>query len=1548
MWFLIHRPAVQSYGIQQVTQYVSDKTGTRCEVAGIDLDFFKTLVLEGVYLEDLKGDTLLNVGRLGVDMGVFALLQQEIYLNEVFLEQGRVKLLRKDSVYNFDFLVEAFASSDTLPADSVEVAADTTASEPIAWKLGLGDIRLEGIDVDVVDQTDGYEIFARLGRLGLTMDELDLNAQRVALDEIELSDTELAYLLFKAAPPDTTSSDSLTFPQTGWDLSLGDLRLENLALDYHDYTQPETDSAFNPAHLVLRGLNLGLEDVRVNDEAMGLELADLRFRDQSGLSVEGWQGEVTFTPTQAELKDFALRTSRSELRPQLRVRYPALQTFLDSIPDLLLDLNLDGTAVDWQDLALFAPDLRQSLALDSAQRLRLGGRARGSLTELTVQNLRLRSGSTLQLSSQATVREALNPDSLRIDFTLDSLQAQLQPLNRLLRGILPAEALALQQIDYRARYQGSLTGGQLDGNLQSALGQLSHAVEAAFNADYSDGSYDATVDLADFDLGPLLANDTLGQVSLQAQVNGQGLDPAQMDTRYRVEFQRLDLFGYAYQPFSLQGDLIQNQLSSQLRMADPNLALALDLGLDLRDSLMGLRVEGQLDTLNLQALRLSPDELTLRTGLRADLKGLDPDQMQGEVALSQLSLSNERRFFTEENFILSLDGTADESRQIRVQSALLQANMQGRFRLATLADDLTRLVDGYYPLRSDSLRLADSVASPTDLSLSLALSQPTRLTQLFAPGLTRLDTLHFSAEAEADAGQLRAELWIPELTYDSFRVAQLRLQSRTEGQALMAELGLDSLYGAALTDPLGLQAQARVGQERFDLDLDLSRDTLARLLALGLQGQPGPEGLEINLKDKFYLNHQPWQVEPGHYLRLTDEATVIHQLGLTRKVQRLVVDGNTVDSLSIDFERFDLREISRLLSLQDYDVSGSIQGQVDLRQLDSQPYFLTDLTLAGLRFNQDEVGDWRIRAETDEAGQEVRVDSRLSGANQLALKGSYGLANEQLDLDLDLERFNLALAEPFATGAAHNLKGYLVADLSVSGSPTQPNLKGKVGFREAAAVLDYLNTYYQFPQEDIGIEPDRLVFDQFTLRDSVGREAQLSGVILHEYFDNIRLDLDFNSDEFLFLDTGPEDNELFYGRMLLNLSTQITGTPDDIKVNAQARSLPGTELTVLTPEDEAQLTSEDYVIFVPPERFNQLPTPDSVVEKEKIIPYRARREGVTIDLNLELTPETQLTYVIDPVTGDKAQIRGDAQLSLNLDERGEISLLGVFEVAEGSYNFSYESLVTKSFQIQPGSRISFPGDPYEADLDFTAIYTTRTTTYDLLRNELADPNGPVATAAKRRTPVNVLLQMKGELFEPQLSFDIQLPEQSGGNAVESAVSRKLAQIRQDESELNKQVFGLILLGGFVNTGPSAGSSTGLEGVAVSSVSSFLNGQLNDLAERYVSGVQVDINLDSYKSEFDDQNTLSELEVGLSRQLFNERLTVSVGTEIGLESSSYTEASDTELTQLTGNFVLRYRLTEDGRYNLRVFNKSDSDSPLGGSGNTRIRTGAGASFRKAFD
>ena len=292
-------------------------------------------------------------------------------------------------------------------------------------------------------------------------------------------------------------------------------------------------------------------------------------------------------------------------------------------------------------------------------------------------------------------------------------------------------------------------------------------------------------------------------------------------------------------------------------------------------------------------------------------------------------------------------------------------------------------------------------------------------------------------------------------------------------------------------------------------------------------------------------------------------------------------------------------------------------------------------------------------------------------------------------------------------------------------------------------------------------------------------------------------------------------------------------------------------------------------------------------------------------------------------------MKGTAQLTGGIDPSGKTTLTGSYEIEEGAYQLSLNFL-QRRFEIQKGSKITWLGEPTKADVNLTAVYVAKTAPLTLVENQLQGANPNIY---KQKLPFNVKLNLTGELMKPNIVFDISLPEETDlkvDASVTETVDTRLTQLRTEPSELNKQVFALLLLNRFVSENPFASSGSeggGIGSMARQSVSKLLTEQLNDLAADLISGV--DLNFDVASTE--DYTTgkmanRTDLNVSLSKQLLNDRLKVTVGSNFELEGPQRTNQQQ---SNLAGNVALDYMLSKDGRYMLRAYRKNEYEGELEG-------------------
>ena len=270
-----------------------------------------------------------------------------------------------------------------------------------------------------------------------------------------------------------------------------------------------------------------------------------------------------------------------------------------------------------------------------------------------------------------------------------------------------------------------------------------------------------------------------------------------------------------------------------------------------------------------------------------------------------------------------------------------------------------------------------------------------------------------------------------------------------------------------------------------------------------------------------------------------------------------------------------------------------------------------------------------------------------------------------------------------------------------------------------------------------------------------------------------------------------------------------------------------------------------------------------------------------------------------------------------------------------SYNF-----IRRRFAIERGSSITWMGEPMQAEVNVTAIYVSNTSPLGLVDNYLGGASAAVRNTYKQRLPFEVYLTVTGEMLKPEITFDIGLP--AGRNyyvsrEVLNNVNERLAQLRTDPNELNKQVFSLLLLNRFADENPFDDNTEGggVETFARQSVSMILTDQLNNIIGNPIEGVDLNFNLVSSEDySTGDLRNRTDLSVGLSKSLLNDRLKVTIGSNFELEGP---QNSNRPGNNIAGDIAIDYQLSQDGRYMLRAYRKNVTDAIVEGY---VVETGAG--------
>jgi hypothetical protein len=675
-------------------------------------------------------------------------------------------------------------------------------------------------------------------------------------------------------------------------------------------------------------------------------------------------------------------------------------------------------------------------------------------------------------------------------------------------------------------------------------------------------------------------------------------------------------------------------------------------------------------------------------------------------------------------------------------------------------------------------------------------------------------------------------------------------------------------------------------------------------------------------QDGLLLDYLPWAVSGDNFFQYGPKGILAHNFTITNNNQVLSVNSTTQEfnsPLNIKFSNFKIEALAKIAKQDSLQVGGTINGDAVVGNFQASPTFTAAINVNDFNFKGDTLGNiaLKVNNQTDNA---YAANVSITGkGNQVDLNGMYYTTPEsRFDMNLNIVNLSMKSIEGFSFGSIRNASGNITGQLKITGTTSAPSVRGDVNFNKAGFNVTMLNSYFSMPRESITFNDEGIRFNDFTLVDSTGNKAIISGSVYTKTYSDFAFGLDINSKNFRAVNSTQADNKLFYGKLYIDSRIKIRGNMAKPVVDANLTVNPKTDMTFVLPTSDPGIEDRKGVVeFID----KNAPKMDSILLARQLDSLKKSDiTGLDVSANIKIDKDAAFTIVVDERNGDVVHLKGEANLNGGIDPSGKTNLTGTYVVNSGSYNLSYAGQKRK-FNFKKGSTIVWTGDPTSANIDLTATYVANVPPIDLVENQLTGTDN--STMYKQKLPFNVNLSLKNQLLTPDISFDIVLPDSSYTVSTEvvNMVNTRLGQVRQDPNELNKQVLGVLVLGHFIGDNPlqSQGGGGGVEGAIRSSVSGLLTDQLNKLAGNLIEGVDLNFGLTSgedYSSGTATNRT--DLNIGLSKRFLNDRLTVSVGNNFNLEGNQQGQKA----TNIAGDVSVGYKLSKDGRYTLRAYRRDE--------------------------
>ena len=459
--------------------------------------------------------------------------------------------------------------------------------------------------------------------------------------------------------------------------------------------------------------------------------------------------------------------------------------------------------------------------------------------------------------------------------------------------------------------------------------------------------------------------------------------------------------------------------------------------------------------------------------------------------------------------------------------------------------------------------------------------------------------------------------------------------------------------------------------------------------------------------------------------------------------------------------------------------------------------------------------------------------------------------------------------------------------------------------------ISYLNTRYIL-DDKVTLDKDVFKFNNITVKDTLGKTGVLSGEVRHKAFSNWFVDLNIDANNLTGFSKGYSYDEMYYGTAVGTGKVKIFGPASNLNFSVNARSEPGTKIFIPL-NNPGTVSDNDFISFVNKSDSTQLLNNQG----------QATYSGVSMNVDVDVTNSAAIQLFL-PYEMGNIKVNGNGKIKMGLNNAGEFSMYGDYHISNGTFQFAMQKYgLSRTFKILDDSYIRWSGDPYDATINMRAVNQTKVSLATL-------PNATLnSSQSSQRIPVDCIVSIKDNLFNPKIKFSISLP-----NADESIKRLVFSAIdTTNEVEMNQQMISLLIVGGFslYNETKSLGSSLGASPYEM--VSNQLNNMLSQISKEFDIGV-------NYRPG--DNLTSQEVEVMLSTQLFNNR--VKIDGNLGVSSNN--PMLQQRSSNLVGDVNIEVRLTPDGRFKLRAYNKANNRDII--DIYAAYKQGIGLFYRKEFD
>nr|WP_262913910.1 translocation/assembly module TamB [Aequorivita vitellina] len=1244
----------------------------------------------------------------------------------------------------------------------------------------------------------------------------------------------------------------------------------------------------NPDVFILENVNVVAENLKINGPEVTTNIKRMSLVSSRGFVVEDLQADFSYSLTNITLKDLNLKTTESHIIGDIDLDF-AKNGMADFENDVLITATLNNSKLATNDLNGFYNEFGPN------QVIKLDTELKGTLNDFTATNLKFETGDTFIQGDYAFQNILDSNKTYAVIGTNHYIATNYYDLRRfmprVLGNVVPVELKELKSFTLSGNT--SIIGNELNSksNLTSGIGQAKLDLKIGNISNIDNAYYKGNIVLTNFNLGKIANTTSLGKMTANLNFDGRGFDKNTVNTEVSGKVSSFNFEGYNYKNIVVSGNLKNPLFNGELSINDPNLKLEFKGLIDASKETNHLDFEADVEFSDLNKLNLiTRDSISVFTGkVVVDMDGKTIDDVVGTINFSQTFYQNERDYYYFDDFKIT-STFQDSVRTIEINSPdIINGKITGEFLIKDIPNLFQNGIASIY-----ANYIPQEVTTNQYIDYEFVVYN--KIVDVFVPQLKLGDNTRIKGSVYSDESKFELDFRSPEILLFNNYISKLNVQVDNDNPLYNTYIAADSVYtgfynlkdlnviNKTLNDTMYVRSEFAGGPKKQDLF------NLSLYHTINREGKSviGVKKSDITYKGNvWYLNENNNRLNKvvfdDNFREIRIDSLVLNHNDELIQMAGVLRD-STYKDIKVRFNNVNIGNITP--EIDSLRLKGNVNGKFDFIQKNGAYYPNSTVTIDSVEINEILFGDLSLKIDGNEDLTKYRINTSLINNNVKSINavGEIDVApkNPQIQLNVDLNQFNLQALSPFGADVISDIRGLITGNARVSGSYKSPDILGRFTLENSGLKIPYLNTDFNLENNaQVVVTKNKFEIGRTNITDTkYETEGILLGNATHTNFGNWELNLRIEApDRLLVLDKPPEEDALYYGTAFISGSADIIGPVDELVINVEATTERGTTFKIPISDTES-IGDDSFVYFLSPKEK------EARINGETVVTERVK--GLALNFDLDINNNAEVEVVVDQENNSTLKGRGAGILLIEINTNGKFQMYGDFQVYEGEYDFRYGGIIQRNIGVVPGGNITWDGAPERANLSLSAVYKTQANPSVLLDNP----------SVNTKIPVEVYVDLEGELAQPELKFNIDFPR------VSSTLKSELQYKLQNQEQMQNQALFLLASNSFVSE--NYAGSNAFAGTVADRVSGLVNNLFADQDGKFRVGLDYSIG-----NKTPNQETSDRFGITLSTQI-NERILINgkVGVPVGGANE----------TSVAGDIEVQWLINEDGSLRMKFFNR----------------------------